>query len=775
MRRTLAIRAPSPSMSPHHDVHPDAPQNGGPTQPAKDLSHESELVIWEPPDIEQEPLAEKIRVDAEFYKRVGFYAALGKTAEEEFRRSIQRLNQVIKTKINNLQKELTEDIKRFSVRKQDADQKIVEIKDALSRYQKEIENLKEELPALTNRYEELREEIKKVFINIGSKKETLIKDRQQALLEELNSLNSQLESVVTRRMNLNEEIFIKQKDALEKKKQFWLKLFDQYDGEHKEVLTKLKLFSVPGFHLVSSNFLYNAGLIAATVAGAFFASFAEVNYFASGGMLSFIIQALFGFSTGFMNESTGAVSFAAKLSRAGILLGLFLGLFALMFAVSWLCQFLYQKLIQGRDQEKKLEQNAADPDPLMNAFLIEINREELPVRTKISEKTFFGLWMRGIPFLLFLTIGFVLVSLGTDATNLKSLDAAMAGYGIGVLIALACAGVAYVYLTMFLERRIEQRLDRRTDGHATPISWTKMNLELLAIILIFIVVAMVTLLVFQHPFTLASSTASTASFMFFVGSCLLTAFILGFGIRLRGLDDSRRELEDACDIIQTRLIRISRPFQIYLTRVENAHFNRKFIQIRDEIMNLMLARTVLTRRAIDTPLINTARQTGLLSVLRNWVRNISEAKAKEPPLHKSPTESADAADEHTALTASEAIRLCFPQLGAELSALEAESSEVKARIDGINNEITFRSQQKGDYYEKKIGELKDQEIRSRNYHKAIANREKKSHYEVAAEQRREKFFTQKIVEGYELGCWFTKHGGPAQVVPDFTWSTNGEQ
>src|SRR5262245_12868088 len=141
-------------MSPHQDIRPENSQNGGPSRPVNDETHEPELVLWEPPNIEQEALAERIRVDAEFYNRVGLYAALGKAAEEEFRRSIQRLNQVIRTKIKDLQRELAEDTTRFNVRKQDADKKIGEIKDALLRHEKEVESLKGELPPLTKRHEE---------------------------------------------------------------------------------------------------------------------------------------------------------------------------------------------------------------------------------------------------------------------------------------------------------------------------------------------------------------------------------------------------------------------------------------------------------------------------------------------------------------------------------------------------------------------------------------------------------------------------------------------
>src|SRR5262249_52105040 len=156
-------------------------------------------------------------------------------------------------------------------------------------------------------------------------------------------------------------------------------------------------------------------------------------------------------------------------------------------------------------------------------------------------------------------------------------------------------------------RRIQQQL--ATQG-SHEIRWAKLNLELVGIILAFVAVVLITLTGFNYPFITGSSTLSIVSFMFFTAGCLITAFTLGFGIRLQSLEASRRQLEVSCDTIQTKLIRISRPFQIYLTPPDTVHFNRKFIEIRDQIMNLMLERTALTRRAAVTPIIRSTQRSG---------------------------------------------------------------------------------------------------------------------------------------------------------------------
>ncbi|MDQ1638944.1 MAG: hypothetical protein QOF62_2283 [Pyrinomonadaceae bacterium] len=759
-------------------MDPQTSHNGNHAVVGEEQNLESDFYPWKISDAtEKEATTEKTRVDAEFYKRVGFYSAFNKSSEDEFRQAIGRLVKSVEKRVGDLTIELDEDVARFTIRKEEAENKREEIKASLKRYEEEVQLLKNDLPLLKARLEALRGEIRNAVVDIGAKKETLIKDRQEALLDELNRLNAELETVVRTRMSLNEEIFEKQKEALEKKKIFLLALFEQYHREHRDVLSKLRLLNVSGFHFLSSSFLYNAGFVAATVAGAFFASFAETNYFASGGILSFVVQGLFAFSTGFIGQSPegSPPAFSARLMYAGVLLAIFLVLLALIFAVSWICHAAYKRLLQTDSQAEALKsKDSGEGDLSMNNFAIEINlNNEFPVRAAVREKTFFGFWIKAIPYLLFLTIAFLLVSLGTDMGNIKSLDASMAGYGMGFLIALGCGGVSYVYLTMVLEKRVEQRAESQTDALTSNAggSWVRLNLELFVVILTFIAIVLITLFGFQHPFKSASNTLSIVSLMFFAGACLLTALLLGFGLRLQGLDASRRELEQTCDIIQTKLIRISRPLQIYLTQVENAHFNRRFILIRDEIMNLMLARTRVTRKAIDTPLIKIDEHDSFLMKLNKWLKGrrlVSRFGGAARQTDEQPHEN-----DLSGFTASEEIRLCFPKLEAELGALEAEAKEVRERIASIETEMKFRTEQKGEFYEKKLRELQVQEIRARNYHKAITNRKRKSHYDINLELRKQKFFTQKIVEGFELGDWFTRHGLKSSKIPHLSHTTNG--
>ena len=244
---------------------------------------------------------------------MGFYSAFNESSDHEFRRAIQKLNDAVARNIENLTKELNDDLTRYLNGKQDADGKIGEIKSSLVRYEQEVEGLKEELLQLNARLKELREESKTVLINIGTKKETLIKDRQEALLQELSDLQSELEDVVKKRMGLNDEIFDKTKDVLQEKRRFWARLFEKYDNEHAQVIEKLRLYNIPGFHFLSSAFLYNAGLISATVAGGFFGSFAEANFLASGGAFSFVVQALFTFSTTFIGPAADVLPSAGCL------------------------------------------------------------------------------------------------------------------------------------------------------------------------------------------------------------------------------------------------------------------------------------------------------------------------------------------------------------------------------------------------------------------------------------------------------------------------------
>ena len=770
---------PAASVNGHSNVS----VNGSSGASIKDQKPEPESVFWEVPDAakaaaqstSKDSNANKFTIDGEFYRRVGFYSAFNQSSDEEFRNVLRQLHQTVKQSIDHLTKELNGDLRRFKDGKADAEAKIGELKTLLARYEQQVEDLKDELLLLKARLHELRGEIKTALIEIGTKKETLIKDRQEALFQELNRLNSELENVVKKRMNLNEEIFEKQKEVLKEKRAFLTKLFEKYDDEHKQVVEKLALYSIPGFHALSSTFLYNAGLISATVAGGFFGSFAEANSLASGGAFSFVVQSLFAFSTSFLNQD--ASSPWSRLLHAAVLLGIFLFLLVLMFGVSWLCEWAYQRLVLSRKKDKPAVKTGTlkeeDGNETAFAFNFETS-DELPITAKISSKSLFVFWLRLIPFLLFLSIVFILVSLGTDVSTMKSVDASVAGYGIGFLIAVASAGISYVYLTMFLERRVEQELNKQ---RSQEIGWAKLNLELLGIIVAFIAVVMITLLGFQYPFKSGTNALSVVSFMFFVAGCLITAFTLGYGIRLHSLQVSRAELERECDVTQNWLIRVSRPLQIYLTPLENVHFNRKFILIRDEIMNLMLERTRLTRRAAATPLVKPKEKHRFFANLNRWWKRFAwrtAETAEQKDQEKSPAQDQSPQHEPGVFSASDDVKLAFPRLDAELTSLESEAEEVRSRIATVEKEIRFRAEQKGDFYTEKTADLKHQEVRSRNYHKAMTNREKRFHEDVDGERWREEFYVQKVIEGYELGDWFKKHGQPNTVIPQFARNGNGK-
>src|ERR1051325_703108 len=155
-------------------------QNGGPASSVKDQNPESESLFWEVPDTDkaeaqstkQESTGKKITIDSEFYKRVGFYSVFNKSSEQEFQQAIQKLHRTVEQNIQNLTKELNDDLARFKGGKDDADTKILEIKTSLARYEQQVEDLKDELLLLKARLQQLGGDIRTVLIGIGNKKET---------------------------------------------------------------------------------------------------------------------------------------------------------------------------------------------------------------------------------------------------------------------------------------------------------------------------------------------------------------------------------------------------------------------------------------------------------------------------------------------------------------------------------------------------------------------------------------------------------------------------
>src|SRR5260370_263505 len=184
-------------------------------------------------------------------------------------------------------------------------------------------------------------------------------------------------------------------------------------------------------------------------------------------------------------------------------------------------------------------------------------------------------------------------------------------------------------------------------------------------------------------------------------------------------------------------------------------------------MNLMLARTMLTRRAIDTPLVTTDERRRFFNNVNRWLRKKFFSRGSQKKEQKDSQADQSQHSEPSGFTASEETRLCFPQLEAELSTLESEANEVRDGIAFLEKEIGFRTEQRGEFYERKLAELRRQEVRFRNYHKAMTNRQRRSHYEVVLEQRRGKSFFYKNVKRHGHGYRVFTHHAQDNRCPQF--------
>lgn len=271
--------------SPRMD-NPDGPPENA-RRSRRDFDQEEILKLSEIASKSAEgPMSVKASPELENYKRAGFYCAFNVDPENEFRRTLVELEKQGNATIERLSSEADNDIARFMERSGEAKEKLANINGDLKDYGSELNKHENELPALETTLATYKEDFKRLVIEIGSRKETLIQDRQKALRSELDGLNNELEAVVEKRMQINENVFQRQKDSLNDKRKFWCSLYEKYDRNHKEILDKIGLYSLAGFQNISASFLYNVGIVSGGVAGAFLASFAEVNQFASGGVLS---------------------------------------------------------------------------------------------------------------------------------------------------------------------------------------------------------------------------------------------------------------------------------------------------------------------------------------------------------------------------------------------------------------------------------------------------------------------------------------------------------
>ncbi len=684
----------------------------------------SQIVVYEPTHLNER-----------HYKRLGFFSAIEEITDtqKKFQLLIEEQRQLHEERVAHLKELYFISDLRFQQKIETAVKDLEDSRVKWISHVSESSELAIERAKAKQRLDELEEQLHGVHHAIGEKKERLIEDRILAVRKELEAVIENYQKVYEQRYEINKRTFEDNKDALASKVKRFEALKEQFQERQAHITAKVDKLSLAGINPYVANFLVTAGFAAAIVAGYFFSIFALSKHLNDENVPFFIIQGSHSFITKIFSGNTlGAQFFLLTL--------LLLGLVISLTVIVWLCHIWI-----NRSEKSSHRNTIRENDSASNRLVVEVgDADSFSYKTYAESGNFFQFWLQLVPILIITGIVFIILFLGTGASEIGSLDTSLTGTLVGSLLTFLMAGLVYLYLIRIVEPRIERHPDK---------SFLRNNAELVSIIVIFIVSTLAMLFLKQE-----TKEHDSLVIVEFTSVILMAAFLLGYALRFKGLIATANFLERRINALYDAIRDNSRPRPLNLTAAEDKRFKQKYLKLQKQLMELMQQKNDMTSyllRGDD----------------RGWLRkklqgSSSGAKSKKWwGFWKSKRTQDENPGDGVVLKLSDLEKQTFPKETMMAKGLMEAIDEVKQQITTLEEAIKARREERTSY----CVVLKDEQAklnnRIDNYRRARERFRKTLFERVDAETIYWEEIMNYLKEGFDLGMWYRVNGlGPS---PDY--------
>ncbi len=669
--------------------------------------------------------------DDKHFNRMGFYCAIGESEnpKEKFDALLLRHKESIDEKLKQIETHFQLDILRFETKIEELKKKLEEEKFKLFTHRFDIDELIKTKNALQVEVNDLEAEINKLYKDLGEQKSKLIENRIEDVKSELAKLVEGYDSITDQKNKINTKSFDNSRDALKIKVDLFQKFADSYSNIYLGIKKKIEILNIAGIGDYISSFLIYAGFTATIAAGWFFSIYALKNNLNSESTLFFLLSGLFNFGQEFITASNSKVLASLYMTFSLIIFLTLTG------GIAWFCQWLLDKY-EKRSTKNKL--------------VFEINEDEKFVfNTQISAKTFLSFWLQIIPFVFILGIVFIILILGNAAGNVTKLDISLSGQVAGTAISFLCTGIAFLYITKVIEPRIE-----RQASNNTPISWLRSNIELFLLITIFLI-SIFGLLFGVEKLTGIAVGNRFISLLEFAICVLLTSFMLGYGLRYKGLISTTEYLERRLKELTDAIKDNSRARPLNLILAEGKLFNKKYLELQEELLNLIIAKTKVAKDFL--PGEDRKKSHNSAKKKENWWSRF---------FNNSKTVEAENDDTETLVFEMSPIEeVYFPGFKNHIDELKSQITSKNAALGKAEKQLSAIKEDKSDYATTLVKSIKKIETKISNLRKEITNRYFKWTQTIDVQKKQGDKENMEIWDGYNLGMWYRENGiGP---TPDY--------
>lgn len=424
---------------------------------------------------------------------------------------------------------------------------------------------KENLEKLEDELKVIAEEIDEIQNSIGELKISKTNDLFTTIHEELQKLMQTLDEISLKRKEIYNQSFESQRKSNESQAAYYDKLRQRYENSLNILNTKMNEILNHGISSEVVFFLISSGISAALVSGWFFSIFSEIQVLDNTDWLGFILKSLFQFGTEVKKE----VGLPNWLWIGAFILATIFVL-TLIVLVGWLCQRLLKLWTNNRQSPEEININVSDDDK-------EIYKKS------INGNSFLETWLHILPYILIGAVVFVIIQLGTTTKDLNAVTVSMSSQVIGATLSLAIGGIGFIYFVNIILPRFEN-INQNNQLTSTKKWWIYLGKSFEMVLLVLLFMGTFVVMYFYN-------IEGSGALIGFVCTSLLTGYLLGVGLRYKGLITTKNRLEYHISLFSYYANKLSGPQNIRLPEFEDLQFSKKFLELESNLMDLLIERT----------------------------------------------------------------------------------------------------------------------------------------------------------------------------------------
>ncbi|MFK7749043.1 MAG: hypothetical protein AB8B65_11665 [Kordia sp.] len=513
------------------------------------------------------------------YERWGFYQIINskENPDEVFDGVLTNY----KTQRTEIQQKIQEvydtDIERCNTHISSIQEDIQKQKDRLQTYEENISTYIEEQKIIEGDIKSLEERLSESVENLGKKKANLIKNRINEVKEELEELTNTFKDITQQKYDINKRTYDENKEALLKEAKLFERMANRYEAAYDRVQENITRLYNKGITIGVSKFFLATGVSATAVSGWFFSIFSSQKNLNSDGWLFFILNSLMEFGNGIKDDEP-----FKRWQWLIILIISLITILAVIGLVAWCCEKLMTKSNNKHESYQNLKVQANWEDAIQ-------------FDKKIKSNSFYNMWLQLLPYFLILGIIYIVIQAGSNLDSLTQLDKSLSGQLSGSILSLMIGGLVYAYIINIIVPRFRTKSKDSYEKEKATQTAVSMLLKNIEIVILFIALLITFLIMFIN------NEPGTIAIMGFVITSVITGFLLGIGLRYKGLLTTRNNIEYDLMWFQNQIKYRTRPIPLFLTSSENRLFKQKYLTLQRELMKLLILKTKSIRNVWYAP------------------------------------------------------------------------------------------------------------------------------------------------------------------------------